>query len=287
MAAKVSKQAPESVQMEFEFSRATAPLERTSREPLASPFTHEPELRPSPRVEARGESAQKLADALRADLCGKTGLDVRLRITNNSSTMMSLRYDAAGGVNVGLHHMFLEAPEEIQKALAGWVLRPRAKVPGKKLEGFIAQKRHLIKSRTAKRAVLRTDGAYFDLSALYQEVNAEEFAGEVTSPITWGKMPAAGRRRSIRFGSYSPGEDLIRIHPLLDQAFVPPFFVRYIVFHEMLHAHMGIEESESGRRKIHPPAFKKREAAYGDFERALRWMDDGKNLKRLLRAPRG
>jgi len=268
--------------MEFEFSRAVAPLERSALRP------HQ-EQAPSQAggADSRGESVQRIADALRAELCTRTGLEVRLRITNNSSTMMSLRYDAvSGAANVGLHHMFLEASEEIRRALAAWILKPRAKVPGKKLEAFIAQRRHLIKSRPPKRTVLRTSGTFFDLEVLYQDVNAAEFNNEVRSPITWGKMPVALRRRSIRFGSYSPGEDLIRIHPLLDQAFVPQFFVRYIVFHEMLHAHMGIEESPTGRRKIHPPAFKKREAAYGDFERALRWMDDAKNLKRLLRAPR-
>ena len=278
MTSKVSKIAPDATQLEFEFPQPAAPLERAIRE---APDT--PPAQPSPR----GESLQRLAEVLRADLCARTGLEIRLRITNNSSTMMSLRYDAiTGAANIGLHHMFLEAPEETRKALGAWISKPRAKVPGRKLEEYIARQRHQIKSRPARRTQLRTAGVHFDLDVLYQEVNAEEFDGAVTAPITWGKMPPPGRRRSIRFGSYSPGEDLIRIHPLLDQPFVPRFFVRYIVFHEMLHAHMGIEETPNGRRKIHPPAFRQRESEYADFQRALRWMEDGKNLKRLLRTPR-
>lgn len=282
MSARVSKNAPDSRQLEFEFPRLAAPLERALHDTVAVPPPA------APRGESRGESVQRLADGLRAELCRRTGLEIRLRITNNSSTMMSLRYESVGGAaNVGLHHMFLEAPDEIRRALADWVRRPRSKVPGKKLEAYIARQRHLIKSRPSRKTPLRTSGTRFDLKELYQEVNTAEFDDQVSSPITWGKMPPPGRRRSIRFGSYSPGEDLIRIHPLLDQAFVPRFFVRYIVFHEMLHAHMGIEETPTGRRKIHPPAFRQREADYPDFARAVEWMEDAGNLKRLLRTTRG
>lgn len=231
---------------------------------------------------------QRVADALHRELTTTTGLDIRLRITNNTSTMMSLRYESAGRrALVGLHHMFLEAPDDIRKALSAWIVKPSAKIPGKKLEDYIAQRRHLIAAKSAKPVALRTQGTFFDLEALFDEVNRSEYGNAVKTPITWGKMPALRRRRSIRFGSYSPGEELIRVHPLLDQEFVPRFFVRYIVFHEMLHAHMGIEETATGRRKIHPPEFRRREAEYCDYRRALAWMEDEKNLRRLLRVPRG
>jgi hypothetical protein len=238
--------------------------------------------------ELREDTLQRVADALHRELTAATGVDIRLRITNNTSTMMSLRYESAGRrALVGLHHMFLEAPDEIRKALSAWIVKPSAKVPGKKLEGYIAERRHMIAAKVPKSVALRTQGEFFDLAALFEEVNKAEYDNAVKTPITWGKMPALRRRRSIRFGSFSPGEDLIRVHPLLDQEFVPRFFVRYIVFHEMLHADMGIEETATGRRKIHPPEFRRREAAYVDYARALAWMEDEKNLRRLLRTPRG
>lgn len=239
-----------------------------------------------PSFEAQG-SAQQRADELHRLLCAATGVNIRLRITNNSSTMMSLRYEQSSGrAIVGLHHMFLDAPEPIRKALGTWILRPRTKSAGKKLESFIAERRHLIAPRTVRPVALRTQGRFVNLQELYAAVNAAEFDGAVDTPITWGKMPTQRRRRSIRFGSYTPGDNLIRIHPYLDQAFVPVFFIRYIVFHEMLHAAMGIEEGPTGRRRIHPPAFRKREEAYPEYERALAWMNDEANLRRLLRAPK-
>jgi len=277
-------------QLEFGFDATSAARTHPST-PHVSPETavgSVPCRAAAPYPLTKSDGVQRIADALHSELATATGIDIRLRITNNTSTMMSLRYDSAGRrALVGLHHMFLEAPDDVRKALSAWIVKPSAKVPGKKLEAYIAERRHLIASKPSKNAVLRTQGQIFDLAALYREVNKACYKNEVDAPITWGRMPTVRRRRSIRFGSYSPGENLIRIHPLLDQEFVPRFFVRYIIFHEMLHAHMGIEETESGRRKIHPPEFRRREAAYLDYERAVAWMENEKNLRMLLRAPRG
>ena len=54
--------------------------------------------------------------------------------------------------------------------------------------------------------------------------------------ITWGARTGRPKRRnSIKMGSYSVEDRLIRIHRSLDRVFVPRFFVAWIVFHEMLH----------------------------------------------------
>lgn len=285
------KSRPELRQLEFGFDApvpAIPPSRGVAKSPPESGGGRAPCRAAATYPDHGTDTLQRIADSLHRELSATTGVDIRLRITNNTSTMMSLRYESAGRrALVGLHHMFLEAPDEIRKALSAWIVKPSAKVPGKKLEAYIAERRHLIAAKPTKTVALRTQGEFFDLSALFDQVNQSEYNNEVSTPITWGKMPALRRRRSIRFGSYSPGEDLIRVHPLLDQEFVPLFFVRYIVFHEMLHAHMGIEESATGRRKIHPPEFRRRESAYFDYARALAWMEDEKNLRRLLRMPRG
>ena len=108
------------------------------------------------------------------------------------------------------------------------------------------------------------------------------FANGVTAAITWGRMPILGkRRRAIRFGAYFSRGNIIRIHPLLDQAFVPEYFVRYVVFHEMLHAAMETRATGSGRRRVHGGEFKRRERAYPDYDRAIAW--ETANLKKLLK----
>ena len=227
---------------------------------------------------------QVQSDALRDSLSVLSGYDIHLRITNNSSTMMSVRYDMMRRIaRLNLHHMFLHAPPKVEKALAQWVKQPKSKRAAAVLNPYIADQQHLVQERAPRKQRQVTQGHHHDLEAYYAAVNAQEFGDEVDCPITWGRMPTQRRRRSIRFGSYTPGEHLIRIHPFLDQVFVPQYFVKYIVFHEMLHAHMGIAEGENGRRQIHPPAFKQREATYPDFERAMAWMNTERNLHKVLR----
>jgi len=231
----------------------------------------------------RPEQAQLAADSLHAELKRGTGLRVQLSITNNSSTMMSVRHTPGGsGVRVRLHHMFLGAPPEVRAALTAWIKKPRSKQSAAVLDGFIRENQDRIRPAARRPAVLRTEGAHHDLPGLAREINDRYFGGNISAQITWGRMPRARRRRSIRFGSYSPRENLIRIHPLLDQPFVPEFFVSYILFHEMLHAALGIEESPSGRRCIHTREFKRQERLYPDYERALAWMEEPANLNRLL-----
>ena len=48
---------------------------------------------------------------------------------------------------------------------------------------------------------------------------------------------------------------MIRIHPLLDRAFVPTWFLEYVVFHEMLHAMVPDRYDEQGRRLVHHDGF--------------------------------
>jgi len=229
------------------------------------------------------EEVQRQADALWNELTLRTGLAVQLHITNNRSTMMSIRYAHNDTVaRVSLHHMFLTAPPRVRTALVAWVKNPRVKAAGETLNAFIRERRHQVAPAAPRRVHITTRGRNHDLRRLFDAVNAAHFDGAVKARITWGRMTKLGQRRHIRFGSFQPGEDLIRIHPLLDQPFVPEFYIRFVVFHEMLHAHLGIEELPSGRRSMHGKAFRQREKAYPDYDRATQWEQDPANMKRLL-----
>jgi hypothetical protein len=139
-----------------------------------------------------------------------------------------------------------------------------------------------------KRTKVVTRGRNVDLAELLSEVVASDFAREFarTAPptITFGRAGAQRSRRSLRLGSYDPRAHVIRIHPVLDQDFVPLWFVRYIVFHELLHAAIPIERGRGGRRIFHGPEFRARERAYGDYDRAIEW--ERAHLAQLLRRPR-
>jgi predicted metal-dependent hydrolase len=89
------------------------------------------------------------------------------------------------------------------------------------------------------------------------------------------------RRRSIKLGSYHASERLIRIHPALDQPFVPEYFIAFVIFHEMLHERIGTTRQGHGRRCVHPPEFRALEARFPSAAEALRWEKE--NLGKLLR----
>ena len=86
-------------------------------------------------------------------------------------------------------------------------------------------------------------------------------------------MPERGRRH-IQFGCYDGRSALIRIHPALDSATVPEFVVRFIIFHEMLHADMQPETDADGRRYFHTPEFRRREKQHPDFEAVKQWEEE-------------
>ena len=84
----------------------------------------------------------------------------------------------------------------------------------------------------------------------------------------------------MQLGTYLPEERLIRIHPVLDQPWVPDFFVEAVVFHEMLHHDMPAVV-QNGRRHYHTRAFRTRERSFEYHSAAQQWQKE--NLWRLLR----
>ena len=112
------------------------------------------------------------------------------------------------------------------------------------------------------------------------ELNARYFHNASEARITWGASGTRRRRRSIQLGCYVGRERLIRIHPSLDQPFVPRHYVAWVVFHEMLHEVFGVE-GDGGRRSLHPPEFMAIEQSFPGYETCLRWEEA--NLDRLLR----
>jgi hypothetical protein len=224
---------------------------------------------------------------LRLALENVTGMSVQLIITNNRSSMLSFKPTTSNSAQVRVHQMFLSAEPDVIRALGLWLKRTRCKRSGAIIDDFIRDHRHLIADRKARRQrQFNTLGRLYDLQSMYDEINNKHFSNTIDVPICWGKLPSKRNRRSIRFGSFTPEDNLIRIHPYLDQDFVPEFFVRYILFHEMLHAHLGIDVHPSGRRIIHSKTFNRMEREYPDYQRAIAWHDSPKNLHKLLRAPR-
>jgi hypothetical protein len=208
---------------------------------------------------------------------------VSLSITDNRHAIISHR-TKDGILRARIHHMFLDAPPNVVDALIRYVTkndREASALLGRYIEANAGRLQ-----RRSRKAVLVTKGRHHDLYALFQDINDRYFDGGVNAVITWGKhsnhkRDASKPRATIKLGSYDAVERLVRVHPALDRAWVPRYFVAYIVYHEMLH-HVIPASRGVGRSLLHPPAFREREREFRHFDRAIAW--EKKYIGRLLRS---
>ena len=206
---------------------------------------------------------------------------VTLTWTDNRTSMLSIRGNASSGYRIRLHHMFHDAPGDVWHALVVYI-RHTDKGARHMLRTYIRRQRHRIqhphRSRQ-RRQVLQPKGQYFDLEAIFHDLNRHYLGNRIQARITWSRQPPKRPRLSIRFGSYQPADRLIRIHRLLDQHFVPRYVLENVVFHEMLHELIP-RQLINGRWRHHPPEFRRAEKRFPYHQQAERWQRQ--NLDRLL-----
>lgn len=227
---------------------------------------------PPPREEVLPR-ADSLARKLAADL----GARVRLVVNDNRSTMVSYQRES-GELTLRLHHMFLDAPEDVIQALADYAGRGKRRA-GKVIDAYVAVSEEKIRAASRRPDALQPVGKCFDLQEIFERLNQTHFQDGIRARIGWGRGVTRRRRKSIRLGVYDHSAREIRVHPALDKPDVPLFFVEYIVFHEMLHQ-LFPSARHDGRHVHHPRAFKDREKAFPLFGVAMAWEKE--HLSRLL-----
>lgn len=276
---------------------ADAALRTASRAAsLAETLRRAPTLKPARELRARqlldggfaqaradgalDEASSRLANRIRAHL-PRGGLTVTL--TDNRYTMISVRRERRNGrhYKVRLHHMFADAEPGITRALARYIAK-NDRHSSRVLGDYIDANQHRVRDRSRRSCSprLTTNGTYHDLRQIYNDVNERYFNGRIDAHITWGQRTGRPRRRnSIKMGSYSVEDRLIRIHRSLDRAFVPRFFVEWIVYHEMLHQVHDIKVV-NGRRQFHSKEFLEDEARFEHYVEARAW--ERAHLEQLL-----
>jgi hypothetical protein len=232
-----------------------------------------------PSDDSEGEVARQILE-LRISRHVPNGR-LALAVTDNQYTMISVRR-SRGLFRLRLHHMFLDAAPEVVRALGRYVAhndRESSQLLGRFID---VNQRKIRRARArlrrpalAQRPVtVETRGDVHDLQAIFDALNAQYFNNAIDARITWGQRHPAGaaprQRSSIKMGSYSVEDRLIRIHPSLDRPFVPRMFVEWIVFHEMLHQKHDIPV-KAGRRQFHTPEFLAEEATFAHYHEVRLW----------------
>ena len=207
---------------------------------------------------------------------------VTVTLTDNRYTMISVRrVPKERRYEVRLHHMFADADPVITRALARYVA-DNDPDSSRILGEFIDQNAGYVRGRARRQPtqVIYTAGEFHDLRQIFDDLNVRYFDNKIDAAITWGARNGRPRRRnSIKMGSYSVEDRLIRIHRSLDREFVPRFFVAWIVFHEMLHQVHDIRV-KNGRREFHSKEFLADEALYEQYDEAKSW--ERRHLDALL-----
>lgn len=207
------------------------------------------------------------------------GKMLQLRLTDNRYTIVSVRR-LPELYAVRIHRMFAEAEPRLVRALARYVVHNDRRASDL-LGVFIEQHEHEVRKQppSPREVTLRPAGRSHDLQAIFDRLNQRYFEGKLEARITWGNASRRKNRRSIKMGSFSVEDRIIRIHPVLDQADVPEYVVAWIVFHEMLHGKHEVRRVH-GRRCFHSREFAEEERAFEDYERACTW--ERENSDRLF-----
>jgi len=245
-------------QLTFAF-RGPRPVRRPLRDPV-----HQPALREA--------LAARLAPHLPAE-------PFRLLLTDNTSTVLSARR-RLGRLEVRLHHMFLEADLGVLAALARYLCGRADRAACRQLDAFIASRRDRLRKARAGRGP-GPAGAVYHLERIRDALGRAYFGGPLAVPIGWGRAGRRGRRRFIQLGAYSFEDGCIRVHPALDQPWVPPAVVVAVVYHELLHHVLGARQA-GRRRLLHTREFRERERLYVHHARARAW--EAAHLGALLSA---
>lgn len=223
-----------------------------------------------PSATAAFDDARRLGVALLAT--GKWA-HVEVRVNDNIRSMV--RYRMTGPeLTVSVHWRLVPHTDDLVE-----MVHQRSDAAWKRLAGRLDAE----PVAPTRVGALVAKGAVHDLEAL-MAAQVGHLPRPVTAPIGWGRWSSRGPDRRIRLGSCSSGaHPVVKIHPVLDHADVPDWFVGFVVFHELLHIVVPPEAGET-RRSVHSKAFLRAEWGHPDFHRVQAW--EVQNVRSLLRRAR-
>jgi hypothetical protein len=224
------------------------------------------------------EIEEKLLETrIQAHMKGK----LSLTITDNRSHIITVNR-VQGIFKVRIHHMFLHADFRILKSLGRYIEKADVK-SNIIIESFIDQNSFLIREVpiVKRKEKLLAKGEFHDLQEIYNHLNKKYFGNKIKAKIGWGRafQGKPKHHQSVKMGTYSLEDKIVKIHLTLDREFVPRYFVESIVFHEMLHQVFGVPII-NGRRIYHCPDFLESERRFEHYNLSKRYEKE--NITRLL-----
>ena len=235
------------------------------------------------RAQAAAQTAVWTEQSLSEHLARLLGEPVAVRFSRSRTYPVQATHEPNGRRIVRLHGFFAHASPQQLSDLAAWLRSGRrARAATARLDAYIEAQVHALGPKPLP-ARLRTRGRHHDLAQLRASLTVEPTAAPVAAldpepTLSYGRFASRRPRRRLLLGSYDDERGWVRVHPLLDHEDVPAFFVRYVIFHELLHAALPKEHDRAGRVLHHGPAFRRAERAFCDTQPAHAWESANQGL---------
>lgn len=184
----------------------------------------------------------------------------------NKSSYLFIRKERRA-IFVRLHRLFERASIPVLDALIRYILKNDQKakpILRKTVYAYFSNQR-------IPSDVLITKGRVYDLQVTYEKLKKQFFMPDYDAAIGWSKVISKTRFRHITFGSYDRYRHQIRIHPFLDDSAVPPYFLEFIIYHEMLHAVCEPQIDALGHSRSHTREFRQKEKLFPQYREAKEW----------------
>jgi len=182
-----------------------------------------------------------------------------------------------GRLLVRLSDLFRRAPAPVMEALASILLAKlyRHEVPRAARAAYreycntpqMRRRAQASRRRRGRKLLAGPEGSRYHLTALFDELNRQYFKGRLP-PVRLGWS----LRRSRRIlGHFDPSHRSITLSRWLDHPRVPEVVVRYVLFHEMLHAKF-LAGTYFDVRNPHSRQFREEEQTFRGHEEARNWI---------------
>jgi hypothetical protein len=168
---------------------------------------------------------------------------------------------------ITLHEGYIGAPENVIQSLVQSLFKRRRKTTAAAAKAYAAGEEFteitLALASICDPNPLSAVGRVFQLEDVFERVNRHYFKGKILKPhLTWSKILT---RRKM--GHYQPSTDTVLISLTLDTPRTPEYFIDFIMYHELLHKHLGMKVV-GGRRYAHTRAFRTAERRFAQYEEA-------------------
>jgi hypothetical protein len=115
----------------------------------------------------------------------------------------------------------------------------------------------------AQIATETAQGNIYNLDHLFSTIKHQYFAGTMSKPrLMWSSILS-----HRKLAHYERTRDRIVISKILDHERIPQYLVEFILYHELLHKHHGIQWL-NGKCMVHTPEFKRSERKFSQFQAA-------------------